>query len=192
MQLSIFKISEYILICTGTYELFFTSNDHSARLSWSTHYTLTYFWSFFCDKIGLTYEYIWNLSQSVQNNKHDMKGKHKASVHRSCMPYTVWCGYNKVNFLPYSQKLHPIACPLGWGMECILWIRTVIYTLPQALQWCMQYHVTLDWVLTVFAENNVHGKFILFNVEFKVWWLIISTWDIDESGTYIWMSDYIL
>ena len=54
--------------------------------------------------------------------------------------YTVQCHYNVVNFLPNPHKIHPIARPLGWGMGCILWVQTVIYALPQSVQWCMQYH----------------------------------------------------
>ena len=63
---------------------------------------------------------------------------------------TVRCCYNVVNFLPNSHKRHPIAHPLGPGMGYILWVQTMIYTLPQSLQWCMQYHVILDCVVTAF------------------------------------------
>ena len=53
---------------------------------------------------------------------------------------TTLCRYNAVNFLPPSpsHKIHPIARPFGPGMECILWIQTLIYTLPQSLKWCIQ------------------------------------------------------
>ena len=57
---------------------------------------------------------------------------------------TVRCYYKVVNFLPNPRKIHPIVCPSGWAMGCILWVQIVIYTLPQSLQWCMQYHVILD------------------------------------------------
>ena len=53
---------------------------------------------------------------------------------------TVQCVYNAVNFLPNHHKVHPIARPLGRDMGCILWVKTVIYTSPQSLQWCMHYH----------------------------------------------------
>ena len=36
---------------------------------------------------------------------------------------TVWCHYNKVNFLKNINKRHPIARPLGRGMGCFLWIQ---------------------------------------------------------------------
>ena len=69
---------------------------------------------------------------------------HKASEVTSI----VWCLYNAVNFLPNPHKIHPIAHPLGWDMGCILWVQTVIYTLPQSMQWCMWYHVILNRVIT--------------------------------------------
>ena len=68
--------------------------------------------------------------------------------------YKVQCRYNTVNFLPNSPKIHPISHLLGWGMGCILWVQTLIYTLPQSLQWCMQYHVILDCIIT--APDCMH------------------------------------
>ena len=47
-------------------------------------------------------------------------------------------------FFPNPHNIHPIARSLGRGMGCILWVQTVVYTLPQSLQWCMQCHVILD------------------------------------------------
>ena len=61
---------------------------------------------------------------------------------------TVRCRYNAVIFLPNPYKIHPIVRPLGRGMGCILMIQTVIYTLRQSLQWCVQHHVILDRVIT--------------------------------------------
>ena len=62
--------------------------------------------------------------------------------------YTVRCHYNAVHFLqnPYIRQL--IARPWGRDMRCLLWIQPLIYILPQFLQWCMQYHVILDRVIT--------------------------------------------
>ena len=45
------------------------------------------------------------------------------------------CCYNVVNFLPNSHKIHPLAHPLGWALGCILWVKTLIHTLLQSLQW---------------------------------------------------------
>ena len=77
-----------------------------------------------------------------------------AGYHR----YTVQCRYNAVNFLSNPHKIHPIAHPLGRGMGCILWLQTVIYTLPQSPQWCMQYHVTLDLVIMALDSIRSHTK----------------------------------
>ena len=60
----------------------------------------------------------------------------------------VQCPYNAVNFLPNQNKIHPITRPLGRGMGCILVVQTVIHTLPQSLQWCVQYHLILYHVIT--------------------------------------------
>ena len=52
------------------------------------------------------------------------------------------------------HKRHLIARPLGRDMGCILWIQTLIYTLLQSLQWCMQYHVVLDRDVTAHRLYN--------------------------------------
>ena len=46
------------------------------------------------------------------------------------------------------HKIHPIPRPLGRGMGCILWVQTMIYTLPHSPQWCKQYYVILDRIIT--------------------------------------------
>ena len=58
------------------------------------------------------------------------------------------CHYNAVIFLPNPPQRHPIARPLGQGMRCLLWIQTVLYILPLSVQWCLQYYVILDHVIT--------------------------------------------
>ena len=68
---------------------------------------------------------------------------------------TVWCHYNAVNFLQNPHKRHPIACPLGWGMRCLLCVQTLICILPQSLQWCMQYHVKLGHVIVHLTYNSM-------------------------------------
>ena len=35
--------------------------------------------------------------------------------------------YSTVNFQLNPHKIHPIACPLGWGMGCNLWFNTDLY-----------------------------------------------------------------
>ena len=43
-----------------------------------------------------------------------------------------------VNFPQSHHKRHPIARPLGWGMQCLLWIQILIYVLLQSMQCCKQ------------------------------------------------------
>ena len=56
--------------------------------------------------------------------------------------------YNAVNFLQNIHEKRPIAHPSGRGMGCILWIQPLIDILPQFLQWCVQYFLMLDCVIT--------------------------------------------
>ena len=62
--------------------------------------------------------------------------------------HAVWCCYNMANFLLNSHKINPIAHPLGQGMGYILWVKTPGHTLPQSLQWCMQYHAIFEHIIT--------------------------------------------
>ena len=45
------------------------------------------------------------------------------------------------------HKIQSIACPLYQAMGCILWVRTLIYTLPQSPQLYMWYHVILYHII---------------------------------------------
>ena len=62
--------------------------------------------------------------------------------------YTVRCCYNTVNCLQNHHKRHPIARPLGRVMRYLLWVQTLIEILAQSLQWCVQYHVISECVIT--------------------------------------------
>ena len=62
--------------------------------------------------------------------------------------YTVWWRYNAVDFLQNHHKRHPIARPLGRDMGFLLWVQTYIHIPPQSPQWCVQYHIILDRVIT--------------------------------------------
>ena len=44
-------------------------------------------------------------------------------------PNTVWCHYNEVNFLLKHHDRHPIARPWGWGMGCLLRVRSLVHAL---------------------------------------------------------------
>ena len=96
---------------------------------------------------------------------------------------TVRCRYNAVNFLQNPHNIHPIAHPWGRGMGCILWAQIVIYTLPQSLQWCMQYHVILDRVITAldclctfidFFHDCVYTNFVVYSDDIRDHRMLLS------------------
>ena len=85
---------------------------------------------------------------------------------------TVWCRYNTINFLQNTHERHPIACPSGQGMGCLLWFQPLIDILPQLLQWCVQYHDMLDRIITaldckLFCELKIWSMFCLY------WWCAV-------------------
>ena len=61
---------------------------------------------------------------------------------------TLRCRDKAVNFLQNIHERHPVGCPSGRGMGCLLWVQLLIYILPHFQQWCVQYHVILDRVIT--------------------------------------------
>ena len=83
----------------------------------------------------------------------------KSIVFRFLKAGTVWCrsNFSAVKFLLNIHKRHPIPRPLGMG--CLLWIESLTDILPQFLQWCVQYHVTLDRVITAInCIDNALGR----------------------------------
>ena len=74
--------------------------------------------------------------------------------------HTVQCHYNAVNFFPNSYKIHPIARLLRRAMGCTLWAQTLIYTLPQSLQWFLQYHIILDCIIRALDCNSIADSLI--------------------------------
>ena len=79
------------------------------------------------------------------DEKHQKRG---ITPGMSYMYNTVWCHYNVVKFLQIPHNSHPIACPWGRDMGCLLWIQIAIYVLPQQLEYCMQNHVVVDRITT--------------------------------------------
>ena len=75
--------------------------------------------------------------------------------------YTVRCHCNMVNFIKDIHKRYLIAPQLALGMVCLLWIQHQIDILPQILQWCVQYLVILDRVLTVLDCMYPHASMCL-------------------------------
>ena len=58
------------------------------------------------------------------------------------------CWIRKCKYLSNPDKRRTIAPPLGRDMVCPLQMQSLIYILPPALQWCMQYIVILNRVIT--------------------------------------------
>ena len=61
---------------------------------------------------------------------------------------TVQCCYNSVNFLLNSHNRQPIARPWGQGMQCVLWVRSLIHVLMLSSQFHMWYRDKLEHVIT--------------------------------------------
>ena len=58
-----------------------------------------------------------------------------------------------------------IAHPLGHDMECLLWVQTLMYILPQSQQQCMQYYAILDHIITApYCILYVTFTFLLFSL----------------------------
>ena len=60
---------------------------------------------------------------------------------------TVQWHYNLVRIFQNTHNRHPIACPWGQDMGCLLWVKTSIKVIPQPLQWCMHYLVILIHII---------------------------------------------
>ena len=64
------------------------------------------------------------------------------------------CCYNAVNCLQNIHKRCHIACLSELGIRCLLWVQFLIDIQPQFLQWCVQYHVILDHVITALDSTS--------------------------------------
>ena len=73
--------------------------------------------------------------------------------------YTVQCHYNAVNFLQNPLKRHPIARPLGWGMGCLLWVHTDLYSASvTAVMYAISCHIGPSYNGTrLYIPNNNGG-----------------------------------
>ena len=54
------------------------------------------------------------------------------------------------------KQRHPITCPKGWGMGCLLLVQHLFDILPQFLQLLIQYLTTLDYVITALDCSWCH------------------------------------
>ena len=68
--------------------------------------------------------------------------------HQSRVIHIVRCRYKEDDFLKNLHKRDFIACPLGWGMGCPLWIQLPISVLPKLLECCMRCPLVLYYVIT--------------------------------------------
>ena len=71
--------------------------------------------------------------RKLKETQEELSEEATAKVWISADFYSVECCYNTVNFLTNIHKRHPIACTLGRGMGCLLWIHYLIDILPQFL-----------------------------------------------------------
>ena len=78
--------------------------------------------------------------------------------------------YCCIFFLKSSQNTPHTAPPLKPGMRCILWVQTVVYTLPLWFQWCTLCHVIFDCVITAihytYFDNHIRpSKYKTHNIK---------------------------
>ena len=69
---------------------------------------------------------------------------------------TVRCRYNG-QFSEKASSKTPHSSKLWRDMGCLMWVETLNYILSQSVQWCMQYRLILDCVITApdcIAENS--------------------------------------
>ena len=96
---------------------------------------------------------------------------------------TVQCRYCMVNFLRNPYNRHSIVHPWGRDMRCLLWVQTLIYVLPQSVQWYMQYHVILDLVITAPDCSFFCQIFLSWNKNFALPFSIDKTDGLDSLKT---------
>ena len=84
--------------------------------------------------------------------------------------HTARCRYNVVNFCPNPNKRHPIACPLGRVMGCLLWIKPLMHILPQSLSYHMQNPVMMDLFIT--ALDCTSGL-VLYKINYRYIYTLI-------------------
>ena len=90
------------------------------------------------------------------------------------MVHKMRCCYTAVNVLPNPHKVHPTARPL--------WAQILVYTLLQSLQWCVQYCVLLERIITALCCS--------FNVEIIcmgscAYWFIMDGYTMTLSHTLL-------
>ena len=106
---------------------------------------------------------------------------------------TVWCIYNQVTFLSNPHNRHPVAHQWRWYLGCLMCLQTVIYILPQSLQYHRPWHVILYHVITAPDCMNINTwpseikllcchpkshftRIIIFKMSRKIFLVIIFHW----------------
>ena len=100
------------------------------------------------------YFYYWN--RCLLNCKKCAVFPYSIDVHSLVM----FPKYNTIITMSISSKnphkKHTIACPLGQGMENLLWVQPLINILILSVRWFMQYHITLDHIITALGFTWFH------------------------------------
>ena len=125
----------------------------------------------------------------TENKKVDFtKGKIKCDSNgwATCMSIvnTMWCRYNAVNFIPNSCKRHPIARPLGWGMECLLWIQSNLYSAPAP---------AVMYAIICYIGPHYKGTWLYFDLNLrKTNHIIFSTWSLNKMDDILQIIFWII
>ena len=97
-----------------------------------------------CEIVGRRVIFIWSLihgsSWSGLIKAEPGFNEWHIKQYNTVMTWSVFCK-TFTKYIPYLAQW-------GQNMGCILWVQTLIYTLPQSLQWCILYHVIFDHVIT--------------------------------------------
>ena len=54
----------------------------------------------------------------------------------------VWCCYKSDDFLKNTHNRHPTAHPWGWGVGCLLWVRSLILLYYSTLTIVLRYSIS--------------------------------------------------
>ena len=126
--------------------------------------------------------FVWGIHRGPVNSLQKWPVTQKMFPFDDVFMDTVQCRYNAVSFLRIPYKRHPIICWLGWGMGCLLWVQILIDILLQSLQWCIQYNVILDHVIT--APDCSSG--IVVDTVNKISWMTGIVVDTVNKISWMW------
>ena len=89
------------------------------------------------------------------------------------MPSTLSVSYGL--FSPKNSQNTPHKSPIRRRTKCLLWVQSLMFVLPQPLQYCMYYHVVLDRVITTsnFHVKHARSTIILFPILWVYWHFVV-------------------